>query len=1060
MKKHYFLILMSLFLLPIMVLAQTKTITGVVKDEDGSTLPGANIIVKGVGTGTISNTKGEFSLKVPENATLAVSFIGYDLKEVSVKGKLHIEIIMTPLENVLDEVVSIGYQAVHESDLTASVSSISSKEIENIPVVSVSQLIGSLATGVQAVQQSGLAGARGSIVIRGNTSISGDLDPDMAYSSPLYVIDGVQTSLEDLAGYNVSNIDYLASLNPDDIERIDILKDASAAAIYGSRGANGVIIIETKKGKALSKPEFNVSANFGYQPIPPLVPMYTGTEERRRKMDMIHQWWDLQHQQDGTVPIMLTDSLNPSFNNNVDYQGLFYQVGKKQKVNASMRGGAKASNYRLSIGFDNSEGIVVNTGFKRITLTSSINSSIGKRFENQFLAKLLYTDQATGKGNPWQGRFNLNSTLPVNPSRLPSSLFFVSDEQIQSLKGELEDKMNTDRTIQSVFSDFIRISLFKGMTLNWQGAFTYSSNKKNFYEPSTVRPEGDGFASYALYNRMNPTSDLYLSYINTFNESHNLSAILGTRADYNQYESMYINAIGYGSDAIKVINSRYQKDEIGGSTNITENSLLSFYFRGSYDFRRKYYLSFTYSRDGSSRFGPDVRWANFPSLSTAWVISREPFMQSLTSNFIDFLRVRFSWGINGKQFAENYLRYGAYSLGYGGNPYWSNQMDVSSYAGTTGVVPNYGAIGNDKLSWENTTQWNIGADLDIFDRRVNITFDAYHKLTDQLLFNVNFPAYSGYNSARANVAGILNYGWEAQVTGRILPPTSPFRVDVTVGVYQNKNYVSQLPNGNRDYIASNYGYVVGRPINLYKMFILDYIIDDLDQLPVNPYTGIPLHGKSAWAAIRPGFPIWKDLNGDYLLNETHDYKLTLDYSPVPDIMGNFNINMMFKGFYLQMYSQFSFGADIKNTIHQSYLDYYDRGGTGWATNGLVDLSDFSFWEKPGDGAAGVRYPAMYPTSAGTGGPWYGFRGNQTLWMESGDYWKISNISMGYTFEKNSIIKKIGLKRLRLYSSILNPWQWQKSDAVPDASLVNAKGEAYGNGYPIARTVTFGIDVRF
>lgn len=1051
---------MSLFLLTNVVLAQTKTLNGIVKDVDGSTLPGANIVLKGVGTGTITDAEGKFSLKVPENATIIVSFIGYKLQEVPVKGKTFVEVVLTPEENVLDEVVSIGYQTVHKSDVTASVSSISSKDIENIPVVSVTQLIGTLSTGVQSIPQSGLAGARGSIVIRGNTSIGGNIDPDIAYSSPLYVVDGVQTSLEDLAGYNVSNIDYLASLNPDDIERIDILKDASAAAIYGSRGANGVIIIETKKGKALSKPEFNISANFGFQPIPPLVPMYVGTEERRRKMDMIHEWWDLPHQQDATVPIMLTDSLNPAFNNNVDYQGMFYQTGKTQKINASMRGGAEQSNYRISLGFDNSEGIVVNTGFKRITLNSSINSSIGKRFENQFLSKLLYTDQATGEGNPWQGSFNLNSTLPVNPARLPSSLFYVSEEQKQSLEGELVDKMNTDRTVQAVFSDFIRVSLFKGMTINWQGAFTFSSNKKNFYEPSTVRPEGDGFASYALYNRMNPTSDLYLSYVRSFNHSHNVSGILGTRADYNQYETMFINAIGYGSDAIKVINSRYQKDEIGGSTNITENSLLSFYFRGSYNFNQKYYLDFTYSRDGSSRFGPDVRWANFPSVSAGWVVSREPFMESLTSGFIDYLKLRFSWGINGKQFSENYLRYGAYSLGYGGNMYWSNQMDVSSYAGVTGVVPNYGAIGNDKLSWENSTQWDVGFDLDLFDQRVNVTFDAYHKATDQLLFSVNFPAYSGYNSARANVAGVLNYGWEGFVKWRVLPRSNPFKIDITAGLSQNKNFVSKLPNGNRDYIAGNYGYVVGRPLNLYKMFILDYIIDDLDQLPVNPYTGIPLSGKSAWAPIRPGFPIWKDLNGDYLLNETHDYKLTMDYSPVPDIVGSLNINLMYKGWYFQAYSQFSFGADIKNTIHHSYLDFYDRGGTGWATNGLVDLSDFTFWEKPGDGAAGVRYPALYPTSAGTGGPWYGFRGNQTLWMEDGDFWKISNISLGYTFDKNSIIRKIGMSRLRIYSTILNPWQWQRTNAVPDASLVNAKGEVYGNGYPIAKTITFGLDVRF
>lgn len=1053
---------MSLFFWVNTALGQTKTVTGIIKDMDGSTLPGANIVLKGVGTGTISDVNGEFSLVVPEDATLVVTFIGYKNVEVSVSGKTVLLIVLTEDVNVLDEVVSIGYQTVHKSDVTAAVSSISSKDLENIPVTSVTQLIGSLSTGVQTVTGSGLAGARGTVVIRGNTSIGGNIDPDMAYSSPLYVIDGVQTSLEDLAGYNVSNMDYLASLNPDDIERIDILKDASAAAIYGSRGANGVIIITTKKGIALDKPEFNVSANFGFQPKPDLVEMYVGASERNAKMDMIKKWWSHDYQLDGTVPIMLTDSLNPAFNNNVDYQGLFYQTGVTQKYNVSMRGGSEESNYRISAGIDDTKGVIINTGFSRFTLNASLNSKIGKAFNNQFLAKLLYTDQATGQGNPLPEYYNydLNNTLPVNPARMNSSLFYLTDEHKKSLSGELNDKMNTDRTLQSVFSNYMRINLYEGLTLNWQAALTYSVNNKNFYEPSVLRAEGDGFASYSSYTRINPTSDLYLSYLKTINQKHTVSAIAGTRADYNQYEIMHLNAIGYGSDAIKVINNRYQKDEITGFTDISENSLLSYYFRGSYNYRQKYYIDFTFSRDGSSRFGTDVRWANFPAVSAGWVISKEPFMESLTSGFVDFLKLRASWGINGKQFRENYLRYGAYSLGYGGNAYWSNQMDVSSYAGTSGVVPNYGAIGNNELSWENSTQWDLGFDLDMFDHRVTVTFDAYHKATDKLLFDISFPAYSGYNSAKANIAGILNYGWETFVKWQVLPRSNPFRIDLTAGFSRNNNYMSELPNGNRDYIGNNYGYVVGRPINLYKMFINDYIIDDLEQLPVNPYTGVPLAGKSAWAAIRPGFPIWKDLNGDYMLNETHDYKLTMDYSPVPDIVGSFNVNLMYKGFYVQAYSQFSFGADIKNTVLQSYMDYYDRGGTGWATNGLADLSKFTFWEKPGDGAAGVRYPALYPTSSGTGGPWYGFRQGQTLWMESGDFWKISNLSAGYTFSKSSVIKNLGLSRLRIYSTILNPFQWQRSDAIVDASMVNAKGETYGNGYPMAKTITFGIDVRF
>jgi TonB-linked SusC/RagA family outer membrane protein len=1040
------------------VMAQSKTVTGVIKDVDGYTLPGANVVEKGTTNGVAANADGEFSIFCDENATLVFSFLGYESKEVPVAGKTSIEVRLKTDAQVIDEVVAIGYQRVHKRDVTASITSIRSDALESIPVTSVSSLLASQSTGLQNVTLSGAPGARGAVVIRGNSSISGDLNANTAFSNPLYVVDGVQTSLEDLAGYNVSNTDFLASLNPQDIESIDILKDASAAAIYGSRGANGVIIINTKKGKALAKPEFTFSANYGIQPKPDLVPMLVGAAERRAKMDMINTWWMHDELLRGSVPIMLSDSLNPAFNNNVDYQGMFYQTGVQQQYSFSMRGGEESSNYRISVGYDDNKGVVRATGVDRYTFSGNINSKVGKRFTNQLISRVVYTDNQTGQGNPYQGSFNMNSTLPVSPSGQQSSLFYITPEKEQGLMGELESKLNTDRAITTTISNFAKLDIFEGLSINSQLSFVYNSNKKNFYEPSVTRTEGDGYASYALYNRRNLSSDLYLSYFKDVKD-HSVTALIGQKIDYNNYEDMALSAVGFGSDAIQVINDRYQVDEVNGYTDLSANALLSYFARFSYKFKDRYIIGANFSVDGSSRFGEDVRWAKFPSLSAAWVLSDEPWLKPYIESFIDFAKLKFSWGINGKQFPENYLRFGKYNLGYGGNAFWANQMVVSSYGGITGVVPNYNAIGNNSLSWENSRQWDIGFELDMFKQRLTVTFDAYNKLTDKLFFDINFPAYSGYNAAKANVAGILNYGWETMITGHVFPRNNKFRLELTAGLSANKNFISKLPNGNRDYTGSDYGYVVGRPINLYKMFINDYIIDDLSQLPVNPYTGQALTGKSAWAAIRPGFPIWKDLNGDYVLNEDHDYQLVRDYSPVPDLVGSFNINMQYGNWYFRAYSQFSFGADIKNTVLQSYMDSYDRGGTNWATRGLADLSQFTFWEKPGDGAAGVDFPALYPAGQGLG-PFYGFRGNQTLWIEPGDYWKITNASIGYTFDKNSFIGKFDMSRLRLYASMMNVWQWQKSKKVVDATLVDAKGHVYGNGYPQARTISFGLDLRF
>ncbi len=1057
--------------------AQSSVVQGTVTDsKSGIPLPGVSVYVKqNRSIGVATDFDGNFKLSgVTPQSILVFSTLGFQTLEVTVGNNENLSVKMIEDVSELDEVVLIGYQQVRKRDITGAVASVSADDIESIPVLNVSGLIATQVPGIQSVTMSGAPAGRGALIVRGNTSVGADIDADIAYSTPLYVIDGVQTSLEDLAGYNVSNVDFLASLNPDDIQSIDVLKDASAAAIYGSRGANGVIIIETKKGRALAKPEFSFSTSIGVQPRPDLVPMYLGAAERNAKWRLINKWWAPYELQSGDTPMVLSDSLNPAFNNNVDYQDLFYKTGISQKYNFSVRGGSEETNYRFSLGYDSQDGVVKNTGIDRITFNSNINFKAGKKFKNQLITRFTFSDQATGQGNPYYGNglqysYSLNNSLPVNPAQLNSSLFYISDTRRRSLTGELDEKLNTDRSTDFTISNLATLDLVKGLSLNSQISYVYNSNKKNFYEPSIIRTEGNGFASYSLYNRSNISADTYLSYINGFkDDAHTVTAVLGNRVDYNQYETMRLAAYGFGSDAIKVINGRYTRDEISGDTDISENALVSYYGRLSYDFKKRYMLMFNFSIDGSSRFGKDVRWAKFPAISGSWTLSEEPYLENILPNAVSFLKVRGSWGINGKQFEQNYRRYGAYDLGYGGittnNPnsaYWTNLMNVSSYAGVTGVIPNYGRIGNNKLSWEETEQWNIGVDLDLFKHRLGFTFDAYNKKTDKLFFDIEFPAYSGYNFAPANIAGVLNYGWEALVRYKVFPASSDFSLELMAGFAQNKNYVSKLPNGNRDYIGGNYGYVVGRPLNIYRMFVNDYIIDDLSQLPVNPFTGEPLTGKAAWAAIRPGFPIWKDLNGDYLLNEAHDLKLATEFSPIPDIQGSFNINFKYKGWYLQAYSQFSFGADIKNTVLNQYLDAYDRTGQNWANRGLADLSAHTFWEKPGDGAAGVDFPALYPTIGSIGGPFYGFRGNQTLWLDSGDYWRVTNASVGYTFEKNeNFMKNIGLTRLRLFASVLNPYQWQRSKKVVDASMVDAKGYTYGNGYPQAKTISMGIDVKF
>ncbi|WP_369048487.1 SusC/RagA family TonB-linked outer membrane protein [Tenacibaculum sp. UWU-22] len=1042
--------------------AQSKVITGTVTDaKSGDPLPGVAVYLKNKkSVGAATDFDGKFTIKnVQSDNILVFSLLGYKNQEIRVGNNMLFNVQMAEETNELDEVVLIGYQKVNKAQVNGAVTSVKSEALQDIPVLNVADIISTQVPGLQSVSMSGAPAGRGALVIRGNTSMSTDLDPDMGYSTPLYVIDGIQTSLEDLAGYGVSNQDFLASLNPDDIESIDVLKDASAAAIYGSRGANGVIIIETKKGKESAKPEFTFSSSVGINPKPQLVKMYVGAAERNAKWAILNRWWsdtELQGQQSRMV---MSDSLNPDFNNNVDYQGIFYRSGISRKYNLAVRGGSKTSTYRVGLGYDSQEGIIVGNSADRVTLSLNNTFKPSEGFTDNIVLRTSFLDQLTGQGNPAGGNYDLNSVLPVSPSSLQSSLFTYSDDRLKALKGQLDEKLNTDKTVSINMTNFATLRLIKGLNLNSRLSYVFNSSKKNFYEPSILRADGDGYASYAMYERNNFSTDTYFDFNKSFNSDNNLTFVVGNRTNYNRRESMRLSAKGYGSDAVKVINKRYTTDQITGSTGIDEDALVSFYGRASYELLKRYSVKFTYSIDGSSKFGEDVRWAKFPSVSAGWTLSREPFMKKILPAAVNYFKIRGSWGINGKQFDDNYRRFGAYDLGTGGIPHNSHLMDVRTYAGVLAVSPNYKRIKNENLSWEQAEQWNLGLNLALFDRRLNVEFEAYNKNTNRLFFDAIFPYYSGYDKAPANLGGVINYGWETLFRYSVFPSKNDFQLDLTLSFSDNRNFVSSLPNGNRGFSGTNYGYVVGRPLNLYKMLLFDYILDDLDQLPVNPYTGERLTGKGAWASIKPGFPIWKDLNGDYVLDE-QDKTVLLDYSPQPKVQGAFNFNIKYKRWSLRAYTSFSFGATIRNGNITSYLDQYARAG-GWVTKGLADLSQYTFWENPGDGAAGVDFPAIYANSSSVGGPYYSFRNDQTLWLDSGDYWRISNISLGYSFDPNEqFMKKVGLSSLRIFSTILNPYQWQRSNKVLDASMVRANGFTYGNGYPRSKTFSIGLNTQF
>lgn len=1039
-----------------------RKVTGQVKTKDGEPLPGVTVLIKGTTIGVATDIDGNYAITLPEGdqVTLVFSSVGMKPHEVKVGDKTKINVVLQEDAQEMDEVVVVGYQSVHKRHLTSSVASIKAEDLADIPVSTITEMLSGKVTGLQSLSLGGAPGSKTSLVIRGNTVMSGNLGEANEFSDPLYVIDGIPTTLQDLAGYDATNTDFLATLNPDDVESIDILKDASAAAIYGSRGANGVIIIKTKGGN-VGKTQVAVKASYGITMKPELKSTPVGATERRIKMDLVNRWWPYATHADdgaGNAIMMLTDSLNPAFNNNYDYQGMFYQTGRVQSYDVSLSGGTEAVSYRLGLGFYDEKGIVKATGYKRYSINLNVTQNPFKILRNNTVIRLTYGDRKTGMGDG-----NAHKVFPVSPTDMNSSLLTMTDDQLAFLTGGLEDLYNTNRNLDVSLSNYANLDIWKGITLNSQIGLVYGTSRKNYFQPSTVREDKQGYVNHKSTQRMSANIETYLSYTGDVAENHNINVLLGNTFDFNQYEDAGLNALGGSGDMIHTVTG-FTKDKIDGSTDISMNSMTSFWARLGYRFMDRYLIDFNYRRDASSRFGKDKRWADFPAVSAAWIFSDEPFLAG-AKEWLTFAKVKFSIGKNGKQFSDNYLRYNMYKLKQGGMGDWSNQMNPGSYNGVSSTIPDFSKLADNNLSWEESVQWDLGLEAELFNRRLFITFDAYNRKTDALLFDVAFPGYTGFKSVKANVAGMMNYGVEFSVDAYAFERNSPWQVEIQAGVTHNNNKVTKLPNGNRDYRTSatddvgfQYGYSLGRPGPIYYGLIYQGPLDNVNNLPTNPFTGKPLDPTmgTIWGNVYPGYPMYDDLSGDYLVSDKADQDEEFVEKHVnPLAMGHLNLVLSYKQVKLRVNSQFAFGRDVYDKVSTAVLDRYGRG-TAWVQKAMIDPADYDFWTHEGCGA---YYPALVPSGVTNMKSGFPFRSGSTMWWTNGNYWKINDLTLSYNFE-GEWMKKLHLNQLYVYATMYNVWQWQKSKSVADITTVDALGRTLGDGYPLPRKFVFGLNIQF
>lgn len=1042
------------------------TISGVVKDASGP-LPGASILLTGSTSGISSNTSGAFNIKVETGKSITVRMLGYIPQTIKVtEAKSNLIVVLKTDQQTLKDVVVIGYQQVSRRTVSAAVTSVDPKTIADIPAPTFDALLQGRVAGLNVQNFSGEPGVRSNVVLRGNTAVSRNIDNNTgtasgkaslarAISGPLYVIDGVPQSTEDIAAINYgsgTSTDVLAGIPIGDIDNIDILKDASAAAVYGSRGANGVILITTKKGVA-GKTRISFSTYHGITDQPNLDKVLTGAAETRAKLALIQHYGNYDNLKN--IPQILTDTLNPAFNNANDYRGQLYQTGVVDNYELSMTGGNDIVTYRYGLNYYNESGIIKKTGLQRYAVNSTVGINVSPRLKISTQIRFYRVDRPTslsdisGNVNPFTGGYYANSPLP------PSNLYLTQDNK-DFLFGSTSSSTDNNTNNSITISPTIDWKISDHFSFNSVISYESAGSRKDTFTPGIVRQSGYGYASSFVDNSANYLFSSNFQYSTTLNKVHHINVLLGQNTEYHSYRATGASADGIPNDQISVVKV-LDKNSSTAFSDLIESGIATEFVRVNYDYKGRYLISGVMNADASSKFGPGNRVGYFPSVSAGWIISDEPFMK-FAKNWLTLFKLRGSYGITGRQpdGGDNYLSFNSYNIGAGGfsgstSPQTGQNLSTT-YNGVAAISPNFnGGLSNKDLTWEHSKQLNVGFDMTFLDGRFNFVADAYVKNTSKGIFTLNLPVTTGYQTIVTNSIGTQNRGLEASFIAHYFNPKSAFQWETDFNIAYNQNEITSLPNGGRDIYLDKYLLRQGQPINEYNLFQQTGIYKTDKDVPINPVTGAPINFYGY--PFKGGDPIWKDSNGDGTLDAT-------DYVPAgnpnPKFTGGFNNVFGYKNWTFSVFCTFTLGRDIYNDYLVGKLSHLVPNDDGdpdpyhdITHNAFPDLSGINYWQNPGDNA-------KYPSLSSVSGTHYKYAAVSSAWVENGDYLRIKTVSLGYTFNQN-VLQKLHISRLRIYGMVDNLHIFQKSN-VPDAEEVDAFGVYNGSGYPVPKKFTLGLDI--
>jgi len=1037
-----YLFTMTALVLALTAQAQT-TVTGRVTDETGGPAIGANVIIKGTQKGVSTGVDGSYSIAADKSQTLVFSYIGYNDKEIKVGSQTTVNVQLQPSENLMEEVVVVGYSTVRRSDLTGSVSSVSSKDIEGYKSGSVLEAMSGQIAGVQITASDGTPGAGFDIKIRGTGTVTGD-------ASPLYIVDGFQ----------VDDISYLAQ---GDIESIDILKDASSAAIYGARAANGVVLVTTKAGK-IGKPVVTYKGSASYRKI-------------SRQLDVLSPYEFVRLQTDidaNTSGTYYREGVDPATGEPYRYQSLDDYIGAagvdwqseafrptwSQDHNVSLSGGNKTTRYSASFSHYSENGIFTNSGFDKTNAKLRINQKVAKWLTMDATVNYSHSDKRGVGTSGDAGRFNMLAQIlsarPTGGLKLTDKELLASTiDPIELESGESLAQVNPVQQARNVNSEkrsemwqanvSFTAELCKGLTFKTAGSYS-TTNVRNdvFYLTGSREAYRNGKKPYGqsqMQRNLRWANYNHLTY-KYDNDDHSFSIMLGQETAFNGTEYVLAQSKDFPTDKLGNDNLGLGATPSKADTDYYEKMLVSFFAQANYSYKNRYLFTATVRADGSTVFSKNNKWGYFPSFSAAWRISEEPWM--MNQRTISNLKLRAGWGTVGNDRITNYLSLDLYA---------ASKYGIGSQ---TVTVLSPKQLASQNLRWEGSTTTNVGVDLGLWRNRLNITVDAFVKNTKDLLLAKSLGYITGFDKQMQNIGKIQNKGLEIQLHSVNVQSRSGFTWSTDFNISFIRNTLKKLQPGERtmytrtgfDSNFTNYDYVatVGQSLGQIYGFVFDGVYQ-YDDFTVDATTGKQILKPgitdiSTYSGkVEPGYVKYRDIDGDGKITSSDR---TVIGNATPKWFGGITNSFAWKGVDLSFMFQFNYGNDVYNATRLYATQTKLR-----RTNKLAEVADR--W-TPTNASNSVPSTTGYVTND-----------VYSRFVEDGSFLRLKSLTLGYTFPAKWT-KKFYVQKLRLYFSAQNLFVVTGYDGYdPEVSMAASNPMTPGldwGAYPRSKVYTFGIDVTF